>query len=260
MDVRRLIREIHKRPALWGGKYKFKDRKQKEAQQSWQEVADALGAKNVMQCKRKWKNLRDSYRRHLYRCKKYGSNKGKHGPKAKYFADMEFLREHHRRLDKILDNFEIENGHNVKKDPLVIGDYDDDFDDDDDDDNDDIYAESNDGKDIDSMDEFQDEQKLTLTDVTSRGGNLSPKPLEIAKVKSEFKANSSFVIEENPLAIPKRKEPFTKDPDTNFLMSFEPYMKQMNSLQNLQFRSGLSELLLKILTPTLVMPRDSSPK
>ncbi|XP_013110027.2 uncharacterized protein LOC106088864 [Stomoxys calcitrans] len=43
--------------------------------------------------------------------------------------------------------------------------------------------------------------------------------------------------------------PVSDDPDYNFLMSFLPYMKAMNHLQILKFRSGMCEQMLTILNP-----------
>lgn len=40
-----------------------------------------------------------------------------------------------------------------------------------------------------------------------------------------------------------------EDPDRNFLLSFLPHMKKMNDLQNLQFRSQMSQMILNVLLP-----------
>lgn len=49
------------------------------------------------------------------------------------------------------------------------------------------------------------------------------------------------------------------DPDYNFLISFLPQMKKMNDLQNLQFRTRMSELVLNILAPSLAAPTYQPP-
>ncbi|XP_073838000.1 uncharacterized protein [Musca autumnalis] len=50
-----------------------------------------------------------------------------------------------------------------------------------------------------------------------------------------------------------------EDPDRNFLMSFLPHMKKLNDLQNLQFRTQMSQLMLNMLLPMQTTKSQAPP-
>ncbi|XP_059216397.1 uncharacterized protein LOC131994113 [Stomoxys calcitrans] len=155
MDVRRLIEEVRKRPELWNMQYRSTMRTPNKMQPLWQEVADAINVENVEDCKRKWKNLRDSYRRYVSRCKREGKT---FIPKGQFFDYMEFIREQRRyRKSKSAANqdqqtneenqrpdSQAQGNGQIKCEPIEISDFEEDSELESCEDNDDL-----------SMDEFQ---------------------------------------------------------------------------------------------------------
>ncbi|XP_058981892.1 myb-like protein Q [Musca domestica] len=98
MDVRRLIDEVRSRPVLWDNnhpKYKcyFTTAKQ------WNEIARILNVNNSEECKRKWKNIRDTYRtclnneeRQKEKSKALGTNTN-YASNWTYIKEMDFLKD-----------------------------------------------------------------------------------------------------------------------------------------------------------------------
>ncbi|XP_075163515.1 uncharacterized protein LOC142236141 [Haematobia irritans] len=104
MDVSRLISEVKKRPVLWNMERTYNATRY-TVPAVWQEVADALGL-DVEDCKRKWKNLRDTFHgevrrfsRRLERDKTLGVYNPNISYKSKwvYYNEMEFIKESKRR-------------------------------------------------------------------------------------------------------------------------------------------------------------------
>uniref|UniRef100_A0A1I8NX12 MADF domain-containing protein n=1 Tax=Stomoxys calcitrans TaxID=35570 RepID=A0A1I8NX12_STOCA len=107
MDVKRLISEVRQRPVLWD-----MTKARYTAPVKWMEVAEALGA-NVEDCKRKWKNLRDTFHgevRRFARRKKRDKSLGVYDPKISYkskwafYDDLEFIKESKRRQKVAADD------------------------------------------------------------------------------------------------------------------------------------------------------------
>ncbi|XP_075160529.1 uncharacterized protein LOC142233475 isoform X2 [Haematobia irritans] len=111
MDVFRLIEEVRARPALWD--FSHPDNKSRTAvPKMWQEVAKSLKVVDAEQCKRKWKNIRDTYNALLKRrnqqiekAKELGvyNPQKDYGSKWLYFQSMEFLKNSGKRKRSTLD-------------------------------------------------------------------------------------------------------------------------------------------------------------
>uniref|UniRef100_A0A1I8PMM5 MADF domain-containing protein n=1 Tax=Stomoxys calcitrans TaxID=35570 RepID=A0A1I8PMM5_STOCA len=289
MDARRLIEEVRKRPKLWNIQYRKTIASPKETYHLWREVADACNVLTVDECKCKWKNLRDSYRRYVSRCKKEGKQ---FTPKGIYFDEMEFVREqriYRKSKPKPNQNEKAKQGSNsetngqsqnvgeIKCEAIEISDNEDASELGSYEDNDDL-----------SMYEFQDIQKISDDSTSSQHFsnidevvNQSPEenPIEqrtldslliptvadggeqnLGQINLETSKNSLLIPlvadqKEQNIGVfsqetPKPKE-HNQDSELNFLISFLPHMKKMTDMQNLQFRVRMSELVCKILAPSL---------
>ncbi|XP_058983475.1 uncharacterized protein LOC131804514 [Musca domestica] len=118
IDAKRLIDEVRKRPALWDLNHEH-NKSYTEVGRQWKELAAVLGVEDVEQCRRKWKNLRDSYRALVKRCdlrRARDEALGIYDPQISYeskwthFHDLSFIRDKKR---KRRTRFEIEQDQNT---------------------------------------------------------------------------------------------------------------------------------------------------
>ncbi|XP_061391582.1 uncharacterized protein LOC133326991 [Musca vetustissima] len=105
IDAKRLIHEVRVRPALWDLNHED-NKSYNEIGRQWKEVAGVLGVEDVEQCRRKWKNLRDSYRALVKRCEQRKARDLRMGisdpnidyeSKWVYFKDLSFIRDKKRK-------------------------------------------------------------------------------------------------------------------------------------------------------------------
>ncbi|XP_013110034.2 uncharacterized protein LOC106088871 [Stomoxys calcitrans] len=110
----------------------------------------------------------------------------------------------------------------------------------------------------------------TIYSVSNGTGKKSPpapppitQPVKIRPIAAQSEQNVQFLEnlhqEEEKLMKATQKDilqcsDHTADPDYNFLVSFMPQLKQMNALQNLQFRSRMCDLVLNIMAPNVGPP------
>ncbi|XP_065365879.1 uncharacterized protein LOC135958872 [Calliphora vicina] len=87
-DILTLIHLVRQNPTLYNYKLQPNQRRRIDILNGWAEIAAAIGNKyTVEECRRKWKNLRDTY--HQYRLRKPKMSDGL--SKWRYAKDMEFL-------------------------------------------------------------------------------------------------------------------------------------------------------------------------
>ncbi|XP_037935799.1 uncharacterized protein LOC119669839 isoform X2 [Teleopsis dalmanni] len=87
-DTLTLIRLVRENPALYNYKLDPYQRRRSDILTGWTKIANQLGAKyTVEECRRKWKNLRDTY--HQYRLRK--QNGGNDFSKWRYATELQFL-------------------------------------------------------------------------------------------------------------------------------------------------------------------------
>ncbi|XP_061391586.1 uncharacterized protein LOC133326996 [Musca vetustissima] len=100
-EVRRLIDEVRIRPVLWDVQRRHSS---KITEKQWKEAAEAVGV-DVRQCRRKWGNLRDTYRALLRRYEnriKRDKVLGVYNPKIQYeikwtyYKELSFIRNNKR--------------------------------------------------------------------------------------------------------------------------------------------------------------------
>ncbi|XP_061391589.1 uncharacterized protein LOC133326998 [Musca vetustissima] len=95
MDVRRLINEVRSRPVLWDANH-VKYKCHATITKQWKDIAKALQIANVDECRRKWKNLRDTYRACLNnaeRQKEKSKSLGVYEPNKTYISNWVYLNE-----------------------------------------------------------------------------------------------------------------------------------------------------------------------
>ncbi|XP_055845167.1 uncharacterized protein LOC129911390 [Episyrphus balteatus] len=78
---------IRKRPPLYNYKLPAEQRRRVDVARIWQEVADEIGNVSAADCRKKWKNLRDTYHQYRLRKMKYKECL----EKWRYTKDLEFL-------------------------------------------------------------------------------------------------------------------------------------------------------------------------
>ncbi|XP_055911755.1 uncharacterized protein LOC129945847 [Eupeodes corollae] len=78
---------VRKRPALYNYKLPREQRRRADVARIWQELASEIGNITAVECRKKWKNLRDTY--HQYRLRKLKYKECLE--KWRYTADLSFL-------------------------------------------------------------------------------------------------------------------------------------------------------------------------
>ncbi|XP_061391584.1 uncharacterized protein LOC133326993 [Musca vetustissima] len=313
IEVIRLIDEVRIRPVLWDVQRRHS---YKIIKKQWKEVAEAVGV-DVRQCRRKWGNLRDTYRALLRRCEnriKRDKALGVYNPKIQYaikwtyYKELSFIKDNtrtRRNRPPIHQDQNINSQHSFNEsqsndigepqtteepddyEMFSAGDYREmegghyeeyeEFDDNDDDDgNDQISTEQFKNLFI-PEDEFRRSisatQKSVPNNITKRtaGENVGTTTTLKAEASTQTATTSNANKKDcncsaqnenllkdihNVLKLMQQQMSTTatnnKDPDYNFLVSFLPQLKQMNDIQNIQFRARMSDLVLDILMP--VMP------
>ncbi|XP_037939181.1 uncharacterized protein LOC119672246 [Teleopsis dalmanni] len=264
IDVLRFIAEVKNRPSIWDGRVSdHSDRLNIPMQ--WQEIADIFGV-DIKCCKRKWKNLRDTYRAEVRRAERRAerlknieilNDTTKALSKWAYFQPMSFLSETKRTQHGTKDDICI------KEDPVVTTPFDvklesyHSTDDDNDEDDDFLFEKFN------SVATPQAARRLSNCISVSNAIATDPNESNIENENCNCSKRSDDQIhfleklerEEQKLMQSTRQEIRSTnnichigDADYNFLISFLPQMKKMNEYQNLQFRAKMCQVLLNIMT------------
>ncbi|XP_065361833.1 uncharacterized protein LOC135955410 [Calliphora vicina] len=214
-DRLNLIAEVRKRPAIWDIQSK-EHISQTILKQTWEELARAIGA-DVHDCRRKWKILRQSYRDEVKRLElrilKDKSN-GSYDPKNEYKCNW-FFYEHMKFIHDT-----------IKPTPLKHG-----------------NSSDLSGQNSSENHEPADDKPTTSNwKCTKRPNDQVDFVEDLATDEHKLiKSSRSDITDSNDMV-------HVNDSDYNFLVSFLPQMKKINVLQNLQFRTKITNLMLNIMS------------
>ncbi|XP_063831586.1 uncharacterized protein LOC135080793 isoform X1 [Ostrinia nubilalis] len=208
-DTERLIAEVGARPAIWQQKhpqYKLKHIVKK----SWDEIHALFPNYGLVELKKKWKNLKDAYRKELKKNPQMHTSDPNYTYKSlwKYFQDLDFLKDECK--DLIEDDEE----------PATASDNE-------------------------SHDNFVD--NLPLATLTSppdsplhQGDRSFKRQLELSSDYQEFERKRRKTME--------RRSSERNSDNYHFLMSILPEMDRLHSIQKIRLRNKINQALLEEMT------------
>ncbi|KPJ12309.1 hypothetical protein RR48_11565 [Papilio machaon] len=226
IDTETFITEIRNRPPIWcstNAQYKNKNVVRKK----WDEIWKLFPGLKVADLKKKWKNLRDHYRKELKRCSVSGSGDpdgDRYESSWKYFDNMSFTKD---ELMPVICEV------NVKQEEQ-----------DSEDDNNSASAEeeytetSVECKRESNTEQIVNERKRTAQD-------LRQEYLEIEKKKLKLLENES---QRN------RTDEFSKSQDYHFLMSLLPEIEKLPLVNKFRLRNRFNDVLLEELHSIVISP------
>ncbi|KAL4707449.1 hypothetical protein ACJJTC_008634 [Scirpophaga incertulas] len=223
MSYDAIIERVRSRPEIW--RFNHPLHKNREVHKRfWREVAAELQVGDDL-VKKRWKHLKDQYRKELKKSSKLGIPDDI--VSWKYFDSLRFLKDDlkERDKDRLLSIMSKE------KDAVK--------DDDDDDDDDDEEETTDDDNPL--INVKREAKRLTKAKIVrhhdSQMMNIILQQVSDTKSMMEYRLN----LLDDSMAL-------RNDPDYLFLMSLMCSMKQLTDIQKLQFKSKVNDFLLQMIT------------